>query len=350
MSKPKAIDLFAGAGGLTQGLKDAGFSVVAAVEIDGLAVNTYRQNHRRVRIYENDLNQVDPLTMLGDLGLAPGELDLLAGCPPCQGFSTMRTRNGGKRVRDPKKKDLVLTFLRFATVIRPKVVMMENVPGLENDQRFAKLRGELGLLGYDNIFYAVRNARDFGVPQRRKRLILIASRVGVISLPEASKNCLSVRDAIGGLPPAGRSGDPLHDFPERRSAHVLELIRDIPHDGGSRADLGKDRQLECHKRTNGFKDVYGRMKWDAVAPTITGGCFNPSKGRFLHPVEDRNITMREAALLQGFPPTYKFDSDAGKQAIALMIGNALPPEFIRQHAAGILRALKREAEARSTPS
>lgn len=339
MGKPKAIDIFAGAGGLTQGLKDAGFSMIAAIEIEPLAAKTYRLNHSRVRVYEQDIGKIDPVEMLNELGLKKGDLDLLAGCPPCQGFSAMRTRNGGRLVRDPKKKDLVLTYLRFVEALLPKMVMMENVPGLADDRRFSQFRTSLKKLGYHHVFCAVRNAKHFGVPQRRKRLILMASRIGGFEVPRESGEIHSVRQAIGNLPRAGKSGDPLHDMPERRTPHVVQLIRDIPKDGGSRTALPRERQLECHKRSNGFKDVYGRMKWDDVAPTITGGCFNPSKGRFLHPVENRNITMREAALLQSFPASYKFSPGSGKQAVALMIGNALPPEFIKRHAIHLRRAI-----------
>ena len=136
----------------------------------------------------------------------------------------------------------------------------------------------------------------------------------------------------------------IHDIPElRRSQKVAALIRDIPKNGGSRSDLPRSRQLACHKKSDGFKDIYGRMAWDKVAPTITGGCFNPSKGRFLHPVENRAITMREAALLQGFPRRYIFDTKSGKQRIALMIGNALPPEFIRRHALAVAQALPKRS-------
>ena len=113
----------------------------------------------------------------------------------------------------------------------------------------------------------------------------------------------------------------------------------IPKDGGSRTDLSEEYQLECHKRTNGFKDVYGRMAWDKPAPTITGGCNNPSKGRFLHPEEDRVITLREAALLQTFPVNYKFSFRSGKAGVATMIGNALPPAFIEFHARNIIEHL-----------
>jgi DNA (cytosine-5)-methyltransferase 1 len=120
----------------------------------------------------------------------------------------------------------------------------------------------------------------------------------------------------------------------------MELIRRIPKNGGSRSDLPEEDQLDCHKRCNGFKDVYGRMAWGEVSPTITSGCFNPSKGRFLHPEEDRAITMREAALLQGFPRRYKFPTTDNKSAIALMIGNALPPPFIAAHARCIVKSIR----------
>jgi DNA (cytosine-5)-methyltransferase 1 len=153
------------------------------------------------------------------------------------------------------------------------------------------------------------------------------------------------REAISNLSVPGQSGDAIHDLPEKRNKRVRTLIRAIPHDGGSRTDLSKRRQLACHKKCDGFKDVYGRMAWDEVAPTITSGCFNPSKGRFLHPVEDRAITMREAALLQGFPRKYKFDPDVGKIAVALMIGNALPPPFISAHAHEIVKVLQQKQSA-----
>lgn len=159
----------------------------------------------------------------------------------------------------------------------------------------------------------------------------------------SAESHITVREAIGDLPQAGTSGDPLHDFPEKRSAAVMARITAIPKDGGSRADLGADAQLDCHKETDGFKDIYGRMSWSKPAPTITGGCVNPSKGRFLHPDEDRAITLREAALLQGFPPEYSFSLDRGKFAAAAMIGNALPPAFVEAHARQIYRALFKTA-------
>jgi DNA (cytosine-5)-methyltransferase 1 len=126
---------------------------------------------------------------------------------------------------------------------------------------------------------------------------------------------------------------------ENRSKEVRELIALIPKNGGSRSDLPKRYQLDCHKRSDGFSDVYGRMAWDDVSPTITSGCHNPSKGRFLHPSQNRTITLREAAILQGFPRRYRFNVDHGKESIALMIGNALPPPFIAAHAGALRRGL-----------
>jgi DNA (cytosine-5)-methyltransferase 1 len=156
-------------------------------------------------------------------------------------------------------------------------------------------------------------------------------------IAQKSEKRLTVRDAIGEVEAPSKSKDKLHALGERRSDAVKKLISLIPKDGGSRSDLGESHQLECHKRTDGFFDVYGRMAWDEVSPTITSGCHNPSKGRFLHPSRNRTITLREAAMLQGFPKDYKFEVSHGKEAIALMIGNALPPPFIAAHG-GALKA------------
>lgn len=340
----KAIDLFAGAGGLTQGLKQAGFDVVGAVEIDELAVETYRANHPTVRIWHRDISKLSGSDIRRSLRLVKGELDLLAGCPPCQGFSTMRTLNGGRQITD-EQNDLVFQFLRLIKELEPKTVMMENVPGLATDVRMHRFRRELSKLGYVSQC-RVLDAADYGVPQRRRRMILLAGRNANIKTAPQVRTRTTVRGTISKLLPAGSSGDRLHDFPERRSDAVMALIRDIPLDGGSRIDLGRDRQLNCHLACNGFKDVYGRMSWDDVSPTITTGCFNPSKGRFLHPEENRNVTLREAALLQSFPENYYFSLRRGKTNAATLIGNALPPLFIQCHAACVRRTLDKSSNVR----
>lgn len=341
MKKHTAIDLFSGCGGLTLGLKLAGFKVLAAIEKDELAVDTYRANHPSVRVLHDDIRAVEAEPLRKKLKLEPGELDLLAGCPPCQGFSGLRTRNGAAQKRD-HRNGLIREMLRFTRAFRPKAIMMENVPGLAEHWSFRKLCRDLRLLGY-RVEWDIKDARNYGVPQRRKRLILVAGRRLDIPLAKESSNLKTVRKAFLNLRKPGKSRDPLQNLREDRSAKVLKLIKAIPKDGGSRSDLPLSRQLECHKRTDGFKDIYGRMAWDAPSPTITGGCFNPSKGRFLHPQEDRAITLREAAILQSFPRRYRFPVKASKESVALMIGNALPPTFIRRHANQIAKSLKAAA-------
>lgn len=333
----RALDLFSGCGGLTEGLKEAGFDVLGAIEIDPIAGETYHLNHPEVHVWKADIKTVKGTAVRRKLKLRKGSLDLLAGCPPCQGFSSMRTLNGNKTVDDPQNS-LLMEFLRFVEELRPKAVMMENVPALAEDNRFKAFCDRLAKLGYLGQF-RVLDAANYGVPQRRRRLIYMASVRKEIPFAAPDLEAKTVRDAIESLPEPGKTGDAIHDLPEKHSRKVLNRIRAIPQNGGSRTDLPKRKQLPCHKKSTGFKDVYGRMSWDAVAPTITGGCFNPSKGRFLHPTHDRAITMREAALLQGFPGRYKFDAKYGKTATALMIGNALPPPFISAHARSISKVL-----------
>ncbi|MGY3484443.1 DNA (cytosine-5)-methyltransferase 1 [Bradyrhizobium sp. USDA 4011] len=343
-SKYTAIDLFSGCGGLTLGLKLAGFKVLAAIEKDALAVQTYKANHPGVAVCHDDILAVKAASLRKRLKLAVGELDLLAGCPPCQGFSSLRTRNGATQKRD-KRNGLITEMMRFARAFQPKAIMMENVPGLAQHWSFKKLCRDLRKLGY-RVEWDIKDARYYGVPQRRKRLILVAGRRFDVPLAKESDNIKTVWKAIGDLKSPGHSRDKLQNLPENRSEKVLNLIRAIPKDGGSRTDLPRSRQLACHKRTDGFNDIYGRMAWHEPAPTITGGCFNPSKGRFLHPAENRAITLREAAILQSFPRRYRFPADRSKESIALMIGNALPPTFIRRHAGEIAKSLA-NAKAKS---
>jgi DNA (cytosine-5)-methyltransferase 1 len=333
-----AIDLFSGCGGLTRGLKDAGFQVLAAVELEEKARETYALNHEDVPFVGTDICGVTAAQLMRDCGLKRGQLDLMAGCPPCQGFSTLRARNGRTAAPDARN-GLIDEFSRLVLALHPKMVMMENVPALAKYERFANFVQKLEQAGY-RVLVQVLDVSHFGVPQRRKRLILSASRVGPPRLATAVHNRKTVRAAIGSLMRPGESGDPLHDFPTKyRSARVQAMIEAIPKDGGSRHSLPTCLKLGCHARTSGFNDVYGRMKWDDVSPTITSGCSNPSKGRFIHPHEDRPITLREAALLQGFPADYRFNISHGKEDIALMIGNALPPAFIAAHGKAMAEGL-----------
>lgn len=329
-AKPLAIDLFSGCGGLTLGLKDAGYKVLGAIEIAPKAQETYKLNHPEVKLFELDICQMSPEAVMSDLSIKPGSIDLLAGCPPCQGFSRLRTRNKAHSVEDPRN-DLVLQFLRYIEYLMPKSVMMENVPALAKDARFLSILEKLHELGYETA-HQIADAADYGVPQRRKRLILLASKLCTPKFSEKSSRLSTVRDAISNLAPPCRSNDALHKIPEKRSEAVKKIISMIPKDGGSRNQLPIEYQLQCHLKSNGYNDVYGRMAWNNVSPTITSGCINPSKGRFIHPDQDRTITLREASLLQGFPADYVFNPEHGKEAIALMIGNALPPPFIKLHA------------------
>jgi DNA (cytosine-5)-methyltransferase 1 len=343
MSPLTAIDLFCGAGGLTQGLRKSGFRVLAAVDNAPLAVKAYELNHPGTEVLTGDICHLSPLQIAAKVGLKPGELDLLAGCPPCQGFSSLRTRRRSPSVNDPRNV-LVGQFGRFAEALRPRALLMENVPGLAKDIRLRLLLSRLRQLDY-RLTYGVLDASEYGVPQRRRRFVLIGLRGRRIGFAEPAKRRRTVRGAIARLKSPALSDDPLHNHGEVRSGKVQKRIREIPAEGSLRA-MGDAHQLPCHKRTNGFFDIYARMVWKEPAPTITGGCINPSKGRFLHPEQHRAITLREAALLQSFPPQYKFPLDEGKYRAAELIGNALPPRFVARQAKEIALALRSESEAR----
>ncbi len=294
-------------------------------------------NHATPLAVADDIKNIDPNIVMQQLGLKAGELDLLAGCPPCQGFSKLRTRNKHISAEDVRN-DLIFEYLRFVETFQPRALMLENVPYLIKDSRMGTFLSAVSALGYsiNEKSASVEDASDYGVPQRRKRMIFVASRLGSITSPPKVMKKVTVREAIGNLPEPGKSGDEIHDLPVIRSPRVTEVIAAIPKDGGGRLDLPDHLQLPCHKKCpKGFLDVYGRMWWDKVSPTITGGCHNPSKGRFLHPEQNRAITLREAAALQTFPPDYKFSLRKGKDSLALMIGNALPPKFIQAHAHAI---------------
>lgn len=323
---------------MTQGFKDAGACVIGAIEIDNYACKTYSLNHPEVHLWSQPIEQVTGTSILKTLGIRKGQLDLLGGCPPCQGFSTLRTYNGGRRNADPQN-DLIFEFLRLVKALKPKRIMLENVPALLRSRRLMRFVKVLKSLKYV-VEVKVLNVADYAVPQRRRRVVLLASRVSGVRFATQIKKHRTVRETISGMLAVGRSGDPLHDIRSKRAPHVKEIIRAIPRNGGSRRSLPKRLVLKCHQKSDGFKDVYGRMKWDEPSPTITTGCFNPSKGRFLHPEHDRAISMREAALLQSFPRSYKFPENIGKITAAKLIGNALPPEFIRRHTRQLLSELR----------
>lgn len=378
-SKPVAVDIFSGAGGITQALKDAGFNVLCGIEYDEEIAESYRMNHGD-RILVKDIRGIREDEIISACGVEPGKIDLLAGCPPCQGFSR---QNGGGRKEDPRNF-LIFEYYRMVRILKPKYIFMENVPGIKRHKdifdRFIELletgggRGERPLyyVHYDSV-----DAADYGVPQRRLRFVMVGIRRDIADGRDDAKNIfakpthinpelwtedcglerwITVGEAIGDLKEI-TAGETCSDDELHRAANLEEInllrIKNTPHNGGSRLDWPRfainergekvELWLRCHRSKNvGYSDVYGRMDYKRVAPTLTGGCCMISKGRFGHPVQDRAISLREAALIQTFPPKYKFNGSFHK--IALQIGNAVPVRMGRV----FFERIKKDLERRET--
>lgn len=323
------VDLFCGCGGITEGLKRSNFKVIAAVDNDPVACRTYRANHPYVELYDRDIVKVDPHDIYHN-DLDRKNLDLLVVCAPCQPFST---QNRLKK-DDDNRYELILQASRFAEVLQPRVIFLENVPGLgKHKDILDKLKLRLRKLEYELSDPVLIDAADYAVPQRRIRCILIATLktpppdVPSKTTPIGKRK--TVREAIYALSSL-KSGerdlkDPLHQASTHQPI-ALERLKHIPKDGGSRCSLPEHLILDCHKTHRGHGDVYGRMKWDDVAPTLTTGCTDVSRGRFAHPEDDRAITPREAALLQSFPQNYKFVGT--RTQVAQQIGNAVPVKLM----------------------
>lgn len=319
-----SIDVFAGCGGLTQGMHDAGFSTKVAIEIEPDATRAYIKNHPSTTVLQEDIRKSTISKIKSLLGDEP--LHLLAGCPPCQGFSSVRKLNKKRSVRDDRNQ-LVLEYFRIVEGLRPLTIMMENVPGLKDYYLFKQIVRKLKGIGY-SIDIDIVDVKNYGIPQRRKRLVMVGSLLGEIKIAKGTNKKTTVRQTISHLEKPKYSDDDLHKIVAKHGPEVTKRIQLTPKDGGSRSDLPDEYILECHKKKNvGFRDIYGRLRWDDYSSTITGGCLNPSKGRFLHPEQNRVITPREASLLQSFPEDYIFPVDISKQSLALLIGNALPPKF-----------------------
>lgn len=360
----KAVDLFAGCGGLTSGLQAAGFDIVAAIEQDADAAETYRANNPAVVLYEQDIRAVAAAAVRRTLALPEGEtLDLLAGCPPCQGFTRL-TESSGRRDR---RNGLVREFLRFVRVLRPKVCMLENVPGLLRSRKgkryFREVENGLKKAGY-RISYDVVELADYGVPQFRKRLVLIAARRKAIPIPAPTHHdparvgkrgqqpWNTVRKAIEKLPRAPlrstiRAGRAEPHYEWHYARNVASLVkRRLEHalkHGRRRSTLPKSLRLKCHeRRPDGYFDVYGVLDWDRPSPTITSGCTNASKGCFGHPKEARPLTAVEAARLQTFLLSHKFKG-SGLESVARQIGNALPRRFAKVVGKAIAKRLVADA-------
>lgn len=354
MTKQKnlyAIDLFSGCGGVTVGLKKAGIEVRAAVEIDETAAKTYEYNNREVSVIRKNICEVTGDELRKAAGISEEDMLLLVGCPPCQGFSSIR-RGGGR----DKRNQLVFEYIRLARELKPQFILMENVAGMsrgKGKKTFAKAYKE-----FCEIYeckYGILNAADYGVPQTRRRLVLHGIRKDVynnwkdkgikIDLPEqthiapAKKNKKKSdlpewqkANVILGLPKieAGKecTEEGIYNHTCNSMAQInIQRIQFIREHGGTRTCLPEDLALPCHKDKSGHTDVYGIMNMDKPAPTITGGCMHYSKGRYGHPEQDRALSAREAARLQSFDDNYRFFGNNSQ--IALQIGNAVPVELAK---------------------
>lgn len=338
--KPIALDLFCGSGAVSLGLKQAGFKVVGAVDFDAGACRTYRANHPEVRLLEKDIRQANPEDFAE---LIPGKLDLLVVCAPCQPFSSQNRHKS----KDDSRNNLVEQSQKFIKRFDPSLVFLENVPGLASTDIFDGFTAWLRTEGYDVAEPMRVDASELGVPQRRTRMILVAAKG--VSLEKATNIARTSKKTVGQVirdlpvPPVGREAagaDPLH-YARKHSPLNIERLRHIPANGGGRESLPPHLQLACHKNTTkkgAFSDTYGRMAWDGIAPTLTTGCTDITRGRYAHPVQNRAITLREAARLQSFPDDYVFHGNAGQ--VATQIGNAVPPEMMRTIASSLRAALQ----------
>ena len=342
--KLTAVDLFSGGGGLSEGLRQAGFDVTSAVEVDFNAISTYQANHPDTKVISTDIRLLASSVIREILG--ERQLDLLAACPPCQGFSTL-TR--AKKNEDPRNK-LITEVSRLIKDLLPKTIMIENVPGLisRGESYLSDFLKTLDTLGYKYNF-SVLQVADYGVPQMRKRFVLLAGLGFEIQIPKkthSEKGCSetlpweTVANAIKGMPDPKTMGDvsSIKDA-SKFNWHITRVVSEITKQrlsfikpGGSRFDLPDELRPNCHKGKNtGYSNVYGRMDWNKPSPTITSGCTTLSKGRFGHPEKLRTISIREAAILQTFPVEYKFDATSVDD-VCKIIGNALPCLFAKKMA------------------
>lgn len=345
-SPVSAVDLFCGAGGLTHGLIQAGIKVEAGIDIDGQAEFAYTANNPGARFLHWDLSRKNSRSI--KKLFRRGKLRLLAGCAPCKPFSKLT--NGIKNHDD---WDLLEFFGRFVKGIVPDLVTMENVPELaeRGKEVFLRFVGTLEKLDYD-IDWRIVNCSEYGVPQSRRRLVLLASRVGKIVIPQGSYSRASqwktVRQTVGDLRQLkiGESDpdDPLHVAP-LLSPLNLKRLQATPHDGGTRQEWPDNLVLDCHRKKSGerYFSIYGRMWWDKPAPTMTTLCTGIGNGRFGHPKQDRSITLREAALFQSFPRRYEFwplKQKLNKSAVSKLIGNAVPPKLAKALGKEIIRHIE----------
>ena len=326
----EAIDLFCGAGGLTFGLQNVGIKVLAGVDIDPNCRYPYEENNNSQYIDKSVENiQGAFLRKL----YSKSSVRVLAGCAPCQPFSSY---SQGKRGTQDDKWKLLRELSRLVLESKPHIVTMENVPKLANHSVFQEFIKTLKRNKYQ-VTYQVVKCEKYGLPQTRRRLVLMASRLGEIRLPPAPEDTCSetVRSAIGSCrhlhkidAGTNASKDPLHRSAALSETNFKRIKCSKP--GGTWRDWDESLRAECHKAESGrsYPSVYGRMVWDKPSPTITTQYYGFGNGRFGHPEQDRAISLREGAVLQSFPRSYKFTPPGhpiGFKAIGLMVGNAVPP-------------------------
>lgn len=321
-----AIDLFCGAGGLTHGLVRAGVDVRLGVDIDPACEYPYIANNN-AKFLRKSVDELDASEL--ERHYRKNGIKLLAGCAPCQTFSTYNQ----KATASDKRWWLLLQFSRLVGELSPDLVTMENVPRLVSQNVFKKFVANLEGCGY-SVAYQIVNCADYGVPQQRNRLVLLASRLGPIGLMspvEFGGKPMSVEEAIRDLQPltAGASSldDPLHQSSALSDLNMRRMKISRP--GGGWRDWPEELIADCHKKESGktYRSVYGRMTWDDPSPTMTTQFFGFGNGRFGHPEQDRAISLREGAILQSFPKNYKFvpsGDEIYQKVLGRLIGNAVP--------------------------
>lgn len=343
-----AVDLFSGAGGVSCGLQKVGIDVKSAVEFWNVAADTYENHFGNDIVIRKDIRNVKGKEILKKAGVRKRRLFLLAGCPPCQGFSSQQKNKQGE---EDERNLLVFQYIRIVNEVKPMFILMENVPGMQREGKiFNKMLEEFESIGY-KIKHDVLNSVNYGVPQVRKRLVIHGVREDIyakmvkknieIEFPTKThldpekitsskqKKWRTVREAISKYPEIN-AGENFDGIPNHVCANLkdinLKRIRFIRKNGGNRTALPIELQLNCHKKDGvGYKDVYGIMEWDKPAPTLTGGCLSFSKGKFGHPEQDRAISAREAATLQTFDDDFVFCGNL--MEIAQQIGNAVPVDM-----------------------
>ncbi len=352
--KLNCVDLFAGAGGFSLAARQAGFRVEAAVEISPKACATYRTNlvtRNGTTLYENDILEISP-AHLREVHFSKKACDIVLGGPPCQGFSVHRIKGAG--VGDPRNA-LVHRYFEFVDVLQSKLFLMENVPGILWPRHKSFLDDFFNTgraAGYTIFEPVIIDARNYGVPQRRKRVFILGARKDVkfeldwpppithgnqlmVAENSALRHWLTAATVFN----APVEASDLNNVHMKHSSKLTEVFRSTPLNGGSRSQ--STRILDCHAKHDGHSDVYGRIDPTLPSPTMTTACINPSKGRFVHPTKNHGITLREAARFQTFPDSFVFEG--GLMAGGEQIGNAVPVELGRillNHLSRALRALE----------